>query len=232
MPSVMITGASRGIGLECARQFAEGGWRVYATCRDPFEAGELRRLDEQLDHISMHRLDVTAPAQVATLARGLPTAKIDVLLHSAGVWLDMDSTLRIGKLRFEDWEETMQVNVLGPARVTDAMIEQVARSDRRLVVGISSDMGCVSNITSPGSYAYRASKAGMNAMFHGMAHELRRRDVGVLLLHPGWVRTAMGGESATLSPAESAKGLMARIEEFSMEQTGKIYSYNGRELKW
>jgi NAD(P)-dependent dehydrogenase (short-subunit alcohol dehydrogenase family) len=228
----MITGASRGIGLECARQFAERGWRVYATCRDPFEAGELRRLDEQLDHISMHRLDVTDPAQVATLARGLPTAKIDVLLHNAGVWLDMDATLRIGKLRFEDWEETFQVNVLGAARVTDAMIEQVARSERRLVVGITSDMGCVSNITSPGSYAYRASKAGLNAVLHGMAHELKRRDVGVLLLHPGWVRTAMGGDSAALSPAESIKGMIARIDEFTMEKTGKIYSYNGRELKW
>jgi len=232
MPSIMITGASRGIGLEWARQCAERGWRVYATCRDPFEAGELRRLDEQLNHISMHRLDVTDPAQIATLARGLPTAKIDVLLHNAGVWHDWDATLRIGKLNFDDWEATWQVNVLGAARVTDALVEQVARSDLRLVVGISSDMGCISNITSPGSYAYRATKAGFNAMLHGMSHELRRRQIGVLLLHPGWVKTAMGGESAALSSAESVTGMLERVEAFTMEQTGKLYSYNGRELKW
>jgi len=207
MPSIMITGASRGIGLEWARQCAERGWRVYATCRDPFEAGELRRLDEQL-------------------------AKIDVLLHNAGVWHDWDATLRIGKLNFDDWEATWQVNVLGAARVTDALVEQVARSDLRLVVGISSDMGCISNITSPGSYAYRATKAGFNAMLHGMSHELRRRQIGVLLLHPGWVKTAMGGESAALSSAESVTGMLERVEAFTMEQTGKLYSYNGRELKW
>lgn len=232
MPSIMVTGASRGMGLEWVRQCAERGWRVYATCRDPFEAGELRRLDEQHAEISMHKLDVTDPAHVATLARALPSARIDVLLHNAGIWRDWDPTLRIGKLQFEAWEATWQVNLLGVARVTDALVEHVARSDLRLVVGITSEMGCVSSITSPGSYAYRASKAALNAMLHGMAHELRRRNIGVLLLHPGWVRTGMGGDSAALSPAESVSGMLERIEAFTMEQSGRLYAYNGRELKW
>jgi NAD(P)-dependent dehydrogenase (short-subunit alcohol dehydrogenase family) len=232
MPSILVTGAGRGMGFEWARQCGQRGWRVFATCRDPFEAGELRRLDQQLDTVSLHKLDVTDPAQVATLARTLPNAGIDVLVHNAGVWKDWDPTLRIGKLQFEAWEETWQVNVLGVARVTDALLEQVARSDMRLIVGITSEMGCVSKITSPGSYAYRASKAALNAMLHGMAHELRRRNVGVLLLHPGWVRTRIGGESAALSPAEAVTAMIERIEGFTMEQTGKLFDYRGRELKW
>ncbi len=232
MPSILVTGAGRGMGLEWVRQCGQRGWRVYATCKDPFDAGELRRLDEQLDTVSLHKLDVTDPAQVATLARTLPNAGIDVLLHNAGVWKDWDPTLRIGKLKFDAWEETWQVNVLGVARVTDALLEQVARSDMRLVVGITSEMGCVSNITSPGSYAYRASKAALNAMLHGMAHELKKRSVGVLLLHPGWVRTRIGGDSAALSPAEAVTGMLERIEGFTMEQTGKLFNYRGREIKW
>lgn len=232
MPSILVTGASRGMGLEWTRQCGQRGWRVYATCRDPFEAGELRRLDEQLDTVSLHKLDVTDPAQVATLARTLPNAGIDVLLHNAGIWSDWDPTLRIGKLKFEAWDETWQVNVLGVARVTDALLEQVARSEMRLVVGITSEMGCVSSITSPGSYAYRASKAALNAMLRGMSHELKRRNIGVLLLHPGWVRTKIGGDSAALSPAEAVTGMLERIEGFTMEQTGKLLDYRGRELKW
>ncbi len=232
MPSILVTGASRGMGLEWTRQCGQRGWRVYATCRDPFEAGELRRLDEQLDTVSLHKLDVTDPAQVATLARTLPNAGIDVLLHNAGIWSDWDPTLRIGKLKFEAWDETWQVNVLGVARVTDALLEQVARSEMRLVVGITSEMGCVSSITSPGSYAYRASKAALNAMLRGMSHELKRRNIGVLMLHPGWVRTKIGGDSAALSPAEAVTGMLERIEGFTMEQTGKLLDYRGRELKW
>ncbi len=232
MASILVTGASRGMGLEWVRLCGERGWRVYATCRDPFEAGELRRLDEQLDTVSLHKLDVTDPAQIATLARTLPNASIDVLLHNAGVWYDWEPTQRVGKLNFETWEETWRVNVLGVARITDALLEQVARSDLRLVVGITNEMGCVSNISSPGSYAYRASKAALNAMLHGMSHELRKRNVGVLLLHPGWVRTKLGGESASLSPAEAVEAMLERIAGFTMEQTGRLFNYRGREIKW
>ena len=232
MPSILITGASRGLGLEWTRQCAERGWKVYATCRDPFEAGELRRLDDRYAHITLHPLDVTDPAQVATLARTLPQAKIDVVVLNAGVWLDWDATLRIGKLDFERWEQTLRTNLLGPARVVDGLVEHVARSDLRLFVGITSEMGCVSSIPTAGSYAYRASKAGLNAALHGMAHELKRRNIGVLLLHPGWVKTKLGGESAALTPAQSVAGMLERIEQFTMAQTGRLFTHDGRELRW
>jgi NAD(P)-dependent dehydrogenase (short-subunit alcohol dehydrogenase family) len=232
VPNILITGASRGMGLEWARQCAERGWKVYATCRDPFEAGELRRLAEKHATITMHPLDVTDPAQVATLARALPQARIDVVVLNAGVWRDWDAALRIGKLDFDGWEETLQVNLLGAARVVDALVEHVARSDLKLFVGITSEMGCLSTITAHGSYAYRASKAGLNAMLHGMAIELRRRDIGVLLLHPGWVRTQIGGETASLSPEQSVAGMLDRVEGFTMEQSGRLFTYDGRELKW
>lgn len=230
--SILITGCSSGIGYDAAHTLQKRGWRVFATCRDPFEAGGLLDLVDYHASVSMHPLDVADPDSVAALPRALGDVAIDVLVHNAGVWKDWDPTLRIGKLQFEAWEETWQVNVLGVARVTDALLEQVARSDMRLIVGITSEMGCVSKITSPGSYAYRASKAALNAMLHGMAHELRRRNVGVLLLHPGWVRTRIGGDSAALSPAEAVTAMIERIEGFTMEQTGKLFDYRGRELKW
>ena len=230
-PSVLITGANRGLGLEWARQYAEAGWRVYASCRRPEEAEHLKALAGRHPQVSAHRLDVTDSEQLRTLQLDLEGARIDVLLNNAGVYLDkfMDA---FGGIDYDVWLRTFAVNTLGAVRVTEALAGQVAASEKKRVVAISSHMGSIAEITAPGSYAYRSSKAALNAAMKGLSHALVQRGIGVLLLHPGGVKTRMGGLDAPLTPGQSVLGMRALVENFRPEMNGHLFRYNGIEIPW
>jgi NAD(P)-dependent dehydrogenase (short-subunit alcohol dehydrogenase family) len=231
--TILITGCSRGLGLAWVRNSAARGWRVLATSRaDPHEAGALLNASSEYAGITRHRLDVTSVESIETLADELGESAIDVLVHNAGVGRSRLTPDRIGNLDFSEWERCWRTNVLGPALVTDVLVEHVARSERRLVVVITSEMGCTGRIRTPGDYAYRGSKGALNTVFRGMALELAKRNIGVLLLNPGWVRTDMGGPSAPLLPDASVSGMLDRVDSFRMEQSGRLFNYNGAELSW
>ncbi len=232
MASVLITGCNRGLGLEWVRQLAADGWRIYATCRYPEQADELNGLAREHPSVSVHRLDVTRPEQVTELASNLVDAPIDILINNAGVYLERTKSHGLGSLRYEDWVETLAVNTLGPVRVTEAFVEQVARSERRLVVAITSHMGSIADIESAGSYYYRSSKAALNAAMKGLALELERQGIGVLLLHPGWVRTRMGGRDAPITPETSVSGMRAIVESFRVVDSGRFLRYDGGQMPW
>jgi NAD(P)-dependent dehydrogenase (short-subunit alcohol dehydrogenase family) len=231
MRSVFITGASRGLGLEWVRQYAKAGWRVYATCRHPEEAAELKALADKQGAVSVHRLDVCDAEQLRTLRLDLDEARIDVLLNNAGVYLDK-FTGDLGGIDYEAWLRSFAVNTLGAVRVTEAFIEPLASSEKRLVVAITSHMGSIAEITSPGSYAYRSSKAALNAAMKGLSCKLAERGVGVLLLHPGWVKTRMGGPDAPLTVEQSVTGMRSLVERFVPEMNGRFFRYNGTEIPW
>ena len=230
-PSAMITGANRGLGLEWARQYAEAGWRVFASCRRPEEADDLKALAGRHPGVSVHRLDVTDSEQVRTLQLDLEEARINVLLNNAGVYLDkfMDS---FGGIDYDVWLRTFAVNTLGTVRVSEAFIGQVARSERKLVVAISSHMGSIAEIGAPGNYAYRSSKAALNAAMKGLSHALAPRGIGVLLLHPGWVKTRMGGPGSPLTPEQSVRGMRALVDNFQAEMNGRFFRHDGSEIPW
>lgn len=230
-PSVLITGANRGLGLEWARQYAEAGWRVYASCRRPAEAGELAALAGRHPRLSVHRLDVTDGEQLRTLQLDLEEARIDVLLNNAGVYLDKFMG-ELGGIDYEVWLRTFAVNTLGAVRVSEALAAQVAAGDRKLVVVISSHMGSIAEITAPGNYAYRSSKSALNAAMKGLSHAFAQRGIGVLLLHPGWVKTRMGGPDAPLTPEQSVHGMRALVENFSPRMNGLFFRYDGTEIPW
>ena len=232
METILVTGASRGIGLEWARQCARRGWRVYATCREPLDAGNLQLLASEYAGLTIHRLDVTKASSVAGLAADLRGTAIDLLVNNAGIFPDFNGCLPVGRIDFDAWEETLRVNVLGAARVTEALLENLAVSHRRLVVGISSEMGSVSRLQSEGCFAYRSSKAALNMTMRGMARELEPRGIGVLLLHPGWVRSGLGGPSATLDAAVSVRHMLDRVQEFTMAQSGGLFRYDGTPIPW
>jgi len=232
MKTVLITGANRGLGLEWVRQCAADGWRVHATCRHPHDALELNALAADEPRIGVHALDVTDPVQLAGLAASLSDAPLDLLVNNAGVYFERWGRDRLGAIDYGDWEETFRVNVLGAMRVTEAFVDALAESERGLVVAVSSHMGCVGDIASPNDYAYRSSKAAMNAAFRGLAFELAQRHVGVLLVHPGWVATRMGGPSAPVAPAESVAGMRRLVERFEPRQAGRLFKFDGRELPW
>jgi NAD(P)-dependent dehydrogenase (short-subunit alcohol dehydrogenase family) len=230
--SILVTGSSRGLGLEWVRQYAAAGWRVYATCRQPEAAEDLQRLAEQHSQVSVHRLDVTDAAQLTALSGELADAALDLLVNNAGVYFERWGKDRLGSIDYDDWAETFRVNVLGAVRVTEALADHLARAERGLVTAISSHMGCIGDISSPNDYAYRSSKAALNAAFRGLAYELGQRQIGVLLLHPGWVRTRMGGDSAPVTVEESVRGMREQLGRFTPDHSGRFYKYDGRELPW
>jgi NAD(P)-dependent dehydrogenase (short-subunit alcohol dehydrogenase family) len=232
MNSVLVTGSNRGLGLQWARQYTSEGWRVYAGCRFPEQADDLQRLAAANASLSIHRLDVTRADEARQMAADLADASLDLLINNAGIYRERWGQDRLGRIDYGDWQDTFAVNVLGAMRVSEALIDNLARSDKRLIVAIGSHMGSIADITSPNDYAYRSSKAALNASMKGLSLEVAKRGIGVLLLHPGWVRTRMGGEDAPLRVEESVSGMRRLIERYKPRQSGRFYRYDGREMPW
>ncbi|MGZ8242107.1 SDR family oxidoreductase [Methylomagnum sp.] len=231
MATILITGANRGLGLEFSRQYAEAGWKVLACCRDPDGAAELRELAARHPAVSLHRLDLGRFEDIDALARELAAESIDVLLNNAGVYGD-PSHNRFGALDYGLWSEVLRIDAQAPVKLAEAFLPQVARSSRKLIVSITSLMGSIADNTSGGSILYRSAKAALNAAMKSLSVDLRERGVGVLLLHPGWVKTDMGGRNAPTSPAESITGMRQVIEDYGSADSGRFLNFRGEELPW
>jgi len=222
--TVLITGANRGIGLECARQFAAKGYRVIGTVRDPADASELSAVADRVEP-----LHVTDATSVAALARRLSGVPIDMLLNNAGVFDNNDLT--VDTVDFAVMEHTLAVNTLGPLRVTQALLPNLRAGKRRTILNLSSQLGSIAD-SSGRWYAYRASKAALNQINKTLSAELAPEGFICVVLHPGWVRTDMGGASATYSPQESVGGLIAVIEQLGPSDTGRFYDFKGAPIPW
>jgi NAD(P)-dependent dehydrogenase (short-subunit alcohol dehydrogenase family) len=231
MPSAFITGANRGLGLEFARQYLVDGWQVYATCRDPESASELRRLaDTNGRKLRTLPLDVTDLASVKVTAKKLEGEAIDLVLNNAGVGGARGQT--VGNIDYDGWAKVLDVNTMGPMRVSEAFVDHVARSERKLIVTLTSGMGSIADNTSGGAFAYRSSKAAVNMVMRGLAIDLAPRGITCVVVNPGWVQTDMGGPHATLTPAESVTRLRRLIDSSGPAQTGKFFNHDGREYAW
>ncbi len=227
MPTVMITGANRGIGLELARQYAADGWRVLATCRDPKHAADLR---QAIGDVVIKELDILDFPRVHAVAKAWKKEAIDLLILNAGVYGPRPSML--GGLDYDAWEEVFWTNAMAPLKVAEAFIDQVARSDRKVIAAISSKMGSMQDNTSGGSYIYRSSKAALNAVMKSLSVDLADRGIGVVVLHPGWVRTDMGGPHALIDVGESVSGIRRVLESAAADLGGRFVNYDGRDIPW
>ncbi len=234
MPCVFLTGANRGIGLELVRQYAADGWRVIATCRDPDAAAELARSVEESDgRIECHRLDVRDASSVAAVAEALTSTAIDVLINNAGIGFPAKSPhQRFGNTDYARWKETFDVNVLGVMRVAEALAEQVARSERKLVVTISSGLGSITNASADGETVYRTSKAAVNMLTKMMAGYVADRGITVVAIGPGWVRTDMGGPNATFGVEEAVSRVRKVIAGLTPAHSGGYFDNQGQPLPW
>lgn len=238
MPTVLITGSNRGLGLEFVRQYAEAGWHVHATCRDPAGADALQKLAGGAGGIvAIHALDIEDFASIDRLARELSGATIDVLLNNAGI-MEPRGGRPIGKLDYPFWERELRVNTFAPAKMAQSFVEQVARSERRCIVTISTALASI-DINAPGKplaagdlTMYRTSKAAANMLMRNLAADLRERGIIAVAMGPGHVRTAMGGPNAPLSPQQSIQGLRAVIDSLELSHSGRFFLHNGQELPW
>jgi len=231
MSTVLITSANRGLGLEFANQYAAEGWRVFAACRNPAEATALQDMARaSRDMISIISMDVADTDSVRTAASRLKGTAVDVLINSAGIAGAPEQST--GHVDYASWARVLDVNTMGPLRVLEAFTDNVARSERRLVVTITSGMGSLADNTSGGSIAYRSSKAAVNMVMRSAAIDLAPLRITCVLINPGWVRTEMGGPAATLSPQQSVSAMRQLIETLGPNHSGKFYSYDGREYSW
>ena len=231
MPTILITGANRGLGLEFTRQYLTEGYAVIAACRSPGTAQALQQLErDSRGALTPLEVDVADGASVKRAAARLPGATIDVLVNCAGRIGAHGQT--IGSLDYDDWMQVLEVNLMGPARMCEAFLERVAQSQRRLIVTITSGMGSLADNTSGGSIPYRTSKAAVNMLTRSAALDLRTRGITCVVLNPGWVKTDMGGPNAKLSPQESVGAMRRLIAKLGPQDSGRFYNYDGREYPW
>jgi len=219
MPTVLVTGASQGIGLELCRQFQQRGYDVVATCRRASD--ELRTLDCGI----VEEVEVTDDASVERLATALGGRNIDVLVNNAGI-LTRET---LDDLDFERIRQQFEVNAIGPLRVTRALLDNLGAGAK--VAIITSRMGSIADNGSGGYYGYRMSKAAVNMAGVTLARDLAQCGITVLLLHPGMVATGMTGHHG-IPVSESVAGLIARIESLGFEQSGSFHHANGEVLPW
>jgi NAD(P)-dependent dehydrogenase (short-subunit alcohol dehydrogenase family) len=220
MANVVVSGASRGIGLELARQYRDRGDQVVAACRQATD--ELKKLGVEV----VEGVDVTDQAAVSGLVKAVGKRQVDILVNCAGVLSDES----LADLDFDRIRYQFEVNSLGPLRVTAALRENLEPGSKVAIV--TSRMGSIEDNTSGGRYGYRMSKCAVNMAGRSLAHDLREVGVAVAVLHPGFVRTDMTGHQGLVDPPESAAGLVVRIDELTLETSGGFWHANGERLPW
>ncbi|MEM7705854.1 MAG: SDR family oxidoreductase [Pseudomonadota bacterium] len=250
-PTVLVTGSNRGIGLEFVRQYAEQGATVLATCRTPASAGELNDLAKAHSNIQILQLDVTSAEQMAALKQSLDGQPIDILINNAAL-VEFSPRQEFGQLDYEFVSAMINVNALGPLRVAEALVENVAASEQKKLINITSSAGSIGR-TRPGFLGYRASKATLNSIMYNLSLQLAQRDVLVGLINPGNVDTRgildMTPETAPpefqmavkmvaegkLKPQrtpDAVKNLIGIIDGMSMQDSGRFIDYTGETLPW
>lgn len=229
--TVVITGAGRGIGLAFCQQYLLLGYQVYACCRSPESSPQLLALKQGLaGQLTLLPLDVTCEAMVNALPHMLEGVSIDILIHNAGVYGPRSRVF--GQVDAAEWLDVLKVNTLAPLLLTQQLADHIAASQERKLVLVTSKMGSIADNTSGGSYIYRSSKAALNAIGKSLALDLAPRGIKVALVHPGWVKTAMGGMHALIDTETSVKGLCAVIERLDEQSSGQFFDYKGDQIPW
>ena len=224
MRTIFITGAGRGLGLELARQYAADGWTVIGTVREAAAARALTDIGARAIIV-----DVTDVSEVKGLPEQLHGTPLDVLFCNAGI--SGKRGMALGSFDYEEWDRVLRVNLLGTAAVIEALVDTVAASERRTIAIMSSRMGSISGTTGA-TLPYSTSKAALNLLARGLAATLAPRGILVVALHPGWVRTDMGGASAPLTPEESVRGIRRVLDGLQQDDSGKFLSYDGTAIPW
>jgi NAD(P)-dependent dehydrogenase (short-subunit alcohol dehydrogenase family) len=227
MPHALITGANRGLGLEHARQLLSREWTVTAAVRDPVGAADLKALDPGDGRLRIEAYDASGLGAASAL-KARVKGPIDILFANAGM-MHRDG---FGSGASEGFITSMRVNALAPLALAEAFADQVAASQMKVIALQSSRMGSIADNDSGGMYAYRASKAALNAVGKSLSNDLKAKGIVVLVLHPGWVRTDMGGPGGNLTVTESVDAQLDLIARANPAMSGRFFHSNGQDLPW
>lgn len=220
MPTLLLTGANRGIGRKLAEFYAADGWEVLAACRDP------KRYDGPGQAFG---LDVTDPASITAAVDTVGDRPIDLLWNNAGVYLDKGMAL--DAMDWDAWEETFRINTIAPLRLAQAFRSNVASSGKKVMAFTTSKMASIA-LLSGGSYAYRSSKTALNMAVAVLTKDVAAQGIRTVLLHPGWVRTDMGGAGADIDADTSARGMKQVVDTLPADSSGQFLNYDGMEFPW
>ncbi|MFT6093481.1 MAG: NAD(P)-dependent dehydrogenase (short-subunit alcohol dehydrogenase family) [Pseudohongiellaceae bacterium] len=229
MATVLITGTNRGIGLEFVEQFLAQGDKVIASCRNPADQGALQTLAMNNSSLQLVELDVSSQVSMEALPDRLAGAQIDVFVNNAGIY---GPRVGFGELEAGPWAEVFQVNCAAPIILTQLLMENFAKGGDKKLVYLTSKMGSIGDNQGGGSHIYRSSKAALNAAVKSLAIDLSDKGFSVALLHPGWVRTDMGGPNGLIDTKTSVTGLMEVIAGLKPASSGCFLNYDGNVIPW
>jgi len=232
-PTVLVTGANRGIGFEFTKQYAERGWNVIATARKPSKADDLKALADQYDGIQIETLDVTKDKQIERLAKKYEGQPIDILINNAGIGGGGENQF-FGRLKYDVFEDVMDVNALGPIKMAEAFLPHIESSTQKKIITVSSSQGSITQVNVGMLYFYRASKSALNMMMRNLSFQLKGRGITVGMVAPGATDTDfMKGVKIPLGkPSERVAGMIAVIDDMNVENTGSFIEWTGNELPW
>ena len=236
MPTVMVTGANRGIGYEHVAQYAQKKWKVIACARQPEKAIDLLQLQDKYGaNFIIEELEVTNHNQVDDLSQKYSNTAIDILINNAGTGgpEGMPGAMdyqKIDNMNYQIWRDILEVNLLAPFKVATSFHKQISISDKKTLIMMSSDLGSVSQNTFGGLHSYRASKSGLNIVAKGMSNEWK--DIIVVALAPGWCRTYLGGAEAEIDPIDSVADQQKMFESLTESDSGKFLDRFGDEVPW
>jgi len=229
--NILITGANRGIGLEMAKYSMEQGWRVFACCRNPHTADNLFSIAKLSNgQISVHIADMNELSTIQALSYELRNDPIDILVNNAGIYGSDKNTF--GAVDADNWLQAFQVNSIAPLKMVEAFEENLSMGKRKLVACMSSKMGSMADNGYGNSYIYRSTKAALNAVVKSLSIDLREKGVICVALHPGWVKTDMGGSDAEISPRESVQKIFMNLSSLSKSDSGRFIDIDGTDIPW
>ena len=226
--TILITGANRGIGLEYVRQYAQEGHTVYATVRDVANAAELQRMAAAYAQIHVLSLDVANITAIRALATQLSDLTIDILISNAGIYPPSG----LGATDPQAWLHAFQVNTLTTYYLAEAFLTHLQRATQGKLIAMTSKMGSITDNGSGGEYIYRSTKTALNMVVKSLALDLQPFNIAVALLHPGWVRTDMGGPNGLINTETSVAGLRNVIDTLNVAQSGEFIAYDGKPVPW
>jgi NAD(P)-dependent dehydrogenase (short-subunit alcohol dehydrogenase family) len=229
--NILITGANRGIGLEMVKFSMEQGWSVFACCRNPHNAENLFNIAKLSNgKISVHIADMQELGTLQALSYELRNDAIDILINNAGIY-GCDKN-KFGSVDVESWLQAFQVNSIAPLKMVEAFSEQLLMGNRKLVACMSSKMGSMADNGYGNSYIYRSSKAALNAVVKSLSIDLKEQGIISVALHPGWVKTDMGGADAEITTRQCVEQLFSNLLELTIKDSGRFIDIDGRDIPW
>ena len=225
--TVLITGANRGLGLEFAKQYALDNYEVIACTRKINKKDDLHRLQASFENISIHTLDVENFLSIDQFAKTL-TKPIDILINNAGLYPNSS----FDHINYEAWLNAFKINTLAAFKMVKAFLPHLKKGELKKIASLTSKMGSIDDNSGGGEYLYRSSKTALNMVMKSLSIDLKPHDMSLITLHPGWVRTDMGGPNGLIDVDESVTGMKRQIDKLSIKTTGQFIAYDGKKIPW